>query len=76
MMRNIDAESRRKHGIHLRYVHKTTRSALDLLETIAPDADAPEAQELVRAFIHTDLPKISQEEDTSPRKHPQRAISR
>jgi hypothetical protein len=47
-------------------------AALDLLETIAPDADAPQAQELVRAFIHTDLPKISQEEDTSPRKHPQR----
>jgi hypothetical protein len=32
-------------------------AAIDLLETIAPDADAQQAQELVRAFIHTDLPK-------------------
>jgi hypothetical protein len=47
-------------------------AALDLLQTIAPDADAQQAQELVRAFIHADLPKISQEEDTSPRKDPQR----
>jgi hypothetical protein len=43
-------------------------AALDLLETIAPDADAQQAQEFVRTFIHTNLPKISQEEDTSPRK--------
>ena len=48
------------------------KAALDLLETIAPDADAQQAQEFVRAFIHTDLPKISQGEDTSPRKQPQR----
>jgi hypothetical protein len=43
-------------------------AALDLLETIAPDADAQQAQEFVRAFIYANLPKISQEEDTSPRK--------
>jgi hypothetical protein len=43
-------------------------AALDLLETIAPDAGAQQAQEFVRAFIHTNSPKISQEEDTSPRK--------
>ena len=49
------------------------QAAFDLLEAIAPDADAQQAQEFVRAFIHTNLPKISQEEeDTSPRKHPQR----
>lgn len=34
------------------YTEAQREAALDLLQSIAPDADAQQAQEFVRAFIH------------------------